>query len=192
VQIPMELVYEARKGSQAALERLLKELQPHIHERVNRKVFSTAGRLQTVSDIVQNVNIAIVRDVCNFVGDSEGKFFAWLNTLINNRVIDSGRENNPPTESIDPNRSGGGLELEAPGLRPSTLAQDRELAETLRNALARLPPREADAMRMIFIEERTRVEVAEVLGIEKNNLDQIVFRTVRKLRRLLPDAPFNP
>ena len=63
-----------------------------------------------------------------------------------------------------------------------------ENRETLHSAIARLPSRETEIVRLRFFEELTQSQIAERLGISQVHVSRLLAHSVRQLRRaFLPD-----
>ncbi|HWB10764.1 MAG TPA: sigma-70 family RNA polymerase sigma factor [Pirellulales bacterium] len=73
---------------------------------------------------------------------------------------------------------------------PSQWSEANELAEGLRNAVGRLPRRQAEVFCLICFEQMTSEEVAERLGIRPTAVRMLLSRARKRLERLL--QPFGP
>ena len=64
--------------------------------------------------------------------------------------------------------------------------RERQAARAqVERALARIPPRYAQAIRLRVLEEQTRDEAARVLGVTPATLDVIVYRAMQAMRKAL-------
>jgi RNA polymerase sigma factor (sigma-70 family) len=85
--------------------------------------------------------------------------------------------------------TGGGLVVEPiqdrPG--PADLAESRELAHTVRQAVANLPEGQRAAVLLVYLSGLTYAETADVLGIEVGTLKTRLHKGRRSLRRRLQD-----
>ena len=63
-----------------------------------------------------------------------------------------------------------------------------ENRETLHSAIARLPSRETEIVRLRFFEELTQSQIAERLGISQVHVSRLLAHTVGELRKaFLPE-----
>ncbi|HEY2700747.1 MAG TPA: SigB/SigF/SigG family RNA polymerase sigma factor [Pseudonocardiaceae bacterium] len=80
------------------------------------------------------------------------------------------------TSREDDDRESGRLGVVEPGLAQV------ENRETLHSALARLPERDSELVRMRFFEELTQSQIAARLGISQVHVSRLLARTVSRLR----------
>jgi RNA polymerase sigma-70 factor (ECF subfamily) len=116
---------------------------------------------------------------------------ALLQRLASARAMDRLRRRyrhdpGPPVEDWDAVRG--------PAPPPSQGAEDAELAGQLRNALARLPPRQAEVFCLHCLEEWSYQEIARHLELSIDAVGVLLHRARRQLRQLLAaldlsDAP---
>lgn len=185
----LPLVAAARDGDLQALSRLVEALQPYVHQRVTRLLFSVQGRMETPSDVAQRVNMALLAGLKNFRGESERQFYGWLNSVIANRIFDHGRSRQAvqffvslsAQDSSDPT-------ADVPCLRPTPceIAHGNEMANILKAALTSLQPEYQDALRMVFFEGRKTADIAASLGITQNAFHQRLLRAKQALEPHLP------
>ena len=112
--------------------------------------------------------------------------FFWLRRIAINRAIDQHRAQQrrqrlASSLRVEPERT--------MGMRP--LAPDRapEIAETrerVQRSLAKLNKRYARALTLRLLEEKTREECAQVLGVTMNNFDVIFHRACKAFRKAFP------
>lgn len=100
----------------------------------------------------------------------------WLLTIAHNLVIDHYRASGRRGDSIQIDDVGG--ELEAPGAGPPDVGVSPELAA----ALDALSDRERDLIALRFGADLSGPEIAHVTGLTLANVQQILSRTMRKLR----------
>ena len=65
---------------------------------------------------------------------------------------------------------------------------EQERRQELARMIDRLPPRAAQIIRMLYLEEGTRSEVAQALGIARHTLSGAEKRAMTRLRELLGDT----
>lgn len=85
--------------------------------------------------------------------------------------------------------------LQSLGTPPSRSAEDAELSARLREALAGLPPKQAEAFCLQALEGWTYAEIAGRMGESTDAIGVLLHRARQRLRRLLsqhPDLPGPP
>lgn len=71
----------------------------------------------------------------------------------------------------------------SPGTQPEEMALERELAERLRAAIARLPDREADVFSLRYVGDMSNTEIAETLRISTDAVGVALHRARAKLEK---------
>jgi RNA polymerase sigma-70 factor (ECF subfamily) len=84
---------------------------------------------------------------------------------------------------------GDGGELGSPRLDPARQAQAQELAWQLRDALARLPPQEANVFCLRYLNEMSYRQIARELKIGTNAVGVALYRAKARLRETLGVMP---
>jgi RNA polymerase sigma-70 factor (ECF subfamily) len=79
--------------------------------------------------------------------------------------------------------------VRGPGLPPSKSAEDAELPSRLREALASLPPKQAEAFCLQALEGWSYAEIAGRLGESTDAVGVLLHRARKTLRRLLSPSP---
>jgi len=72
-------------------------------------------------------------------------------------------------------------------LAPEAVVQNRELSEMLREALAKLPPRQAEVVCLRYLGEMEYEEISRELAISVRHVGVILSRARDKLRKLLKE-----
>ena len=116
------------------------------------------GHLQDTEDAVQEAFLEAFRRHC------KGKirnFPGFIRTAVTCRSLDRLRQRRPVTELSE--------RLVSPlHQRPDQIAERMELAEWLRNAVARLPARQAEIFSLRYFAELSNSEIAEALQISSD------------------------
>lgn len=76
-------------------------------------------------------------------------------------------------------------DLPGPAPLPSQRAEDAELSESLRAALASLPPNQAETFLLFHLEDRTYREIADHLAISVDAVGVLLHRARKRLREWL-------
>jgi len=155
-----------------------------------RTVFRLLNHHDDAQDCYQETFLAAWKIEQDPNHDEVGSWPALLKTVATRKAIDrlrqryKQRSHTPPAggeETLPPHRGAGvGANLDA-----------AELRERVRQALAEVPERQAEAFWLRHVEQMSRREAADHLGVEPANVSVLVNRAAAKLRPLLddPDAP---
>lgn len=109
---------------------------------------------------------------------------SWLLSIARNVVIDSARRAAGPAESeLEPAIEAGAAALMSPGPEESARGLTRD--EELQAALRTLPPREREILALRFGGDLKGREIAQLTGLSLANVQQILSRSLRKLREEL-------
>lgn len=116
-----------------------------------------------------------------FTGKS---IFYWLRRIAVNKAMDAHRRTKRDRDLSER------VKAHAPPVQSSP-RPDRglEVADTARDvetSLSRLNPRYAKVLRLRLIEERSREEAAEILGVTVGNLDVLLHRASKAFRKVYP------
>jgi len=171
-----EWMVAAQKGDSEAYERLLVAILPELRGFVRSRL----GDPSSVEDVVQNVLLSIHRARHTF--RPERRFAPWLWAIARNAVIDAQRARGVRRRREIPID---GVEEPAQP-EPSTVAQP--LSPRLRDALARLPEAQREAVEMVRVEGLSVAEAAERAGTTPGALKVRAHRGYRALRALLGSA----
>ena len=190
-----------RAGDEAALEELV--------SRNLRFVVSVArryrGRGLSLSDLVNEGNVGMIRAARRFDGDRGVRFVTyaawWIRQAILEALARQREEAEPPRPSGSSSRPGVRLSLDAAEPDGGSLAertadpraeapdapvQRRALRRAVRRSLASLPRREAEVLQLCFgldgSEPRTLGEVAERLSVSRRRVRQLRDRALGRLR----------
>jgi RNA polymerase sigma-70 factor (ECF subfamily) len=111
-----------------------------------------------------------------------GAFGGWLFRIARSVVAGYYRRHKPllPLESV--------TESPSPGLSvEGQLVQSQEVT-ALRRALEQLSDREQEIIRLRFVAGLTNRAIARMMGLREGNVAVILFRALRKLRRILGEG----
>ena len=139
------------------------------HGLVFRTAYRITGNAADAEDVLQTVFLRMVR-LNPEVDNPEG----YLRRAAVNAALDIVRARHD-NDTLEPERmaaSGSCTEL-------------RELRDSLRRALSKLPPRTAEMFAMRFFEGYTNPEIAKLLGISQVVVAVTLHRTRRKLQKEL-------
>jgi RNA polymerase sigma-70 factor (ECF subfamily) len=159
------------------------QLDPRLH-----------GKLDA-SDVVQQTLLSAHENRGQFRGRSEAEFLGWLRQILANHLAGAVRRFGAGLRDINRERSlEAGLEnssarldnwLAADHSSPSQRAMRHEMHLRLANALGQLPEDQRTAVELHHLKGLSVAEAAEAMGRTKMAVVGLLFRGLKKLRRLM-------
>jgi RNA polymerase sigma-70 factor (ECF subfamily) len=178
-EISPEIVEACRRGDRDALRAL--------YEAYQDKVYSIAfyffhGDAAAASDVTQQVFLKLIGGMSRYRGDSA--FSTWLYRIVVNACVDRSRRHRAEVAVREP----GTLDAMA-DTAPSheALFARGEVAESVNDAIATLPPKLRMAILMRYFDELSYTEMSKVLNCSIGTVSSRLSRGHRLLaRRLAP------
>jgi RNA polymerase sigma-70 factor (ECF subfamily) len=177
-----ELVRRAQAGDREALGELLRMHGPALYRSV---LLPRLGSEAAAKDVLAEVYEKVVSGIGKFVWQNVG-FYPWLRTVAMRTAIDHLRRKKR-TVLFEPED----LEREVDAQNTSTPVDDklsqlrdaRAAQEKVEEALSRINPRYARAIRMRVLEDRPREEVAKALEVTTATFDVLLHRALAALKK---------
>ncbi|MCP4546342.1 MAG: RNA polymerase sigma factor [bacterium] len=172
-----DLIDEIRTGSQAAFEHLLRRYERLVY----RIGFSYARQTEGASDIAQNVFLKVHRKLDTFHGRSS--FSSWLSQIARNESSNWLRCQKRHTghEELQPHNT----PVQLPEQESVVLLGEKRAR--LLNEIQKLDERQSQAVILRYFERMPLREIASVLNCNENLVKSILFRSLKKLRKQLPE-----
>lgn len=168
-----ELAERVRRGDAAAFDLLV--------ERHIARAFSIAYRLlgnrEDAEDLVQEAFVAVLERIDTFQPGRE--FGPWFRRIVVNRAINARKARSRRAMADLP------AEVEARGGSPLRAAEQEETAMLVRGAMAELPERQRDILRLFELEGFTSAEIADMLEISDGTVRWHLHQARERLRRSL-------
>ena len=178
----------ARRGDAGAYGRLVRAYQDLIYALVFRSVRDSA----VAEELTQDVFLKAYRSLGTFRGDS--RFTTWLYRIAVNLCHDQresltarNRRRETSLEDVEPAPA----ESAAPAGRPDQVLEAREMATSFQAGLDALEPKYRDAFLLRHGEDRSYVEISEILGISVSNAKVRVHRAREMLLEVLRTRGFE-
>jgi RNA polymerase sigma-70 factor (ECF subfamily) len=178
-------------GDAAALEAMIERYQPRIVRLVER-LLAWPG---DAADVVQDVFLSAIEARATFRGQS--KLETWLVRIAINTCRAHNRRRclrrklfaawrGPRLELEDAEATSREISTDKPSpAPPDRIAIDREHAELVRQAVAKLPQKYREAVVLYYLEEMTAAEAAAALGIRTNAVEVRLSRARQRLAGVL-------
>lgn len=173
----MEIEAEHIKRLRAGDREAYRYLVDRYRDMAYTLAFSILKQETEAEDAAQEGFISAYRNLDRFRGDA--KFSTWLYTIVY-RIALKGRQRRrkfEPLPEIDR------AEDPEPDQHEKLTVADQH--RYLKMAIARLPDVEAAIVTLYYLDENSVTEVAEVTGLTTENVKIKLFRSRKKLKRLL-------
>lgn len=158
-----------------------------LYQRYGRPAYSLARRIcgdgGIAEDAVQEAFLALWRDPGRF-DPSRGGFGSWLLTLVHHKAVDAVRKESSIRRRTVSVGDGEGWNV-PPGPGADQPALSSVVAREVREALARLPADQRQALALAYYGGYTQREVAAITGVPIGTVKSRMFTGVQRLRRLL-------
>lgn len=171
-----------------SVERFIRVSKGRLFEFLRRRVATR----EDAEDLAQEILLALTLNFDDTI--SVERLTAWLYTTARNRVIDWYRTRKAPARSLSPASAGDEGDLpfdladESDG--PQEILERVVFTEALAEALAKLPPEQAEVFMLHELEGLSVKEIAVRTGVSQSAVLSRKFYAVRKLRKALRD--FEP
>lgn len=178
------LVTRAQAGDRAALGELLHEHGPGLYRSV---LLPRLGSEAAAKEALSETYAKVVANISKFVWQNVG-FYPWLRTVALRVALDQLRAKKRLVlfEEDDLARELDAAETATPVEQQLSDRRDREAArQKVEDALARINPRYARAIRLRILAEEPRDAVAAELGVTPATFDVLLHRAMTALKKTL-------
>jgi RNA polymerase sigma-70 factor (ECF subfamily) len=171
------LIREVAKGNQLAMRTLFMRHQVRVYRFVLRIVRDS----DLAEDVVSEVFLAVWRRAGRFEGRSAVS--TWLLSIARHKALTAIKR--PPNERLD---SDMGLMIVDPALNPEAEIREKDRASVLRHCLGALSPEHSEIIDLVYYQQSSIKDVADVLGIPLNTVKTRMFYARKRLATLLSAA----
>ena len=178
VEIPAELVAEAKAGDQAAFT----ELFDLTHRAIYRTIRSMVRDEDLVWDIHQDTYLRAFKSLDKLEKDES--FFPWLRRIAVNVTAKTMAKRNPlPFSELGGAEEGGEPELPdpSPAGQPELALDRKENARMVREILSGLPEAQQMVVGMRYYEELPVEEIAALLGVTQGTVKTQLHRGRKRI-----------
>lgn len=179
-----ELVERAQRGDRDAMGQILKKHGPSLYRHV---LLPRLGSEASAQDALGEVYKKVVERLDRFEWQGVG-IYPWLRTMALRVALDQlrARKRTVLWEAADVEREVDEQSSATPVDQLLLERRDREAARSkVEDALGRIHPRYARALRLRVLEERPRDEVAKTMEVTPATFDVLLHRAVAALRKAL-------
>jgi RNA polymerase sigma-70 factor (ECF subfamily) len=171
------LIREVAKGNQLAMRTLFMRHQVRLYRFVLRIVRDS----DLAEDVVSEVFLAVWRRAGRFEGRSAVS--TWLLSIARHKALTAIKPQ--PNERLDGDMS---LILVDPARDPEAEFGDKDRAAVLRHCLGALSPEHSEIIDLVYYQQSSIKDVADVLGIPLNTVKTRMFYARKRLATLLRAA----
>jgi RNA polymerase sigma-70 factor (ECF subfamily) len=178
------LVERAHAGDRSAIGELLSAHGPTLYRSV---LLPRLGSEAAAKDALSEVYARVVERIDRFTWQNVG-FWPWLRTVGLHVALDQlrARKRLLLWEAEDVAREVDAAQSATPTDDKLSEHRDRQAArKKVEEALARIHPRYAHAIRVRVLEERSREEAARELGVTPSTFDVVLHRAMQAMRKAL-------
>jgi RNA polymerase sigma-70 factor (ECF subfamily) len=190
------LLRDAQQGDHLAFQKLLSRYHTRLIAALAPQIPSDATKAIEPEDVCQEAYAAAARDLDRFESRGVDSFFAWLLTIARHRLLDMLRALRAEKRSgqlamveILGHNAGSTIclleQFAADSHTPSRSVAARELVESVRFALERLPSNQQDAVRMRYVEGLSLKDTAERMNRRIGAVAMLCQRGLLRLSQLL-------
>lgn len=158
-------------GSQAAAQELTRRLMPRVFAQAFHKLRNRAD----AEDVTQESFMKLWRIAKDWKQD-QAKVSTWLYRVVENACIDRLRRKHVSSGLDDL-----GHEPSDPSPSVGEKMQDQSRVNALYAAIDLLPERQAIAVRMRHLDEKSNIEIAEILDLSVDAVESLISRAKRSL-----------
>ena len=168
------LVLRCQQGDAAAFAALFDRWQPRLVHLACR----LTGDREAAWDAVQETWMAVTKGLGRL--DDVEAFATWIFRILNNKCNDWARKQQSQRRLHD------GLVIEQQGREESPATPDRRY-DTVREAMAALPPADGALLTLYYIENLGVAAIAEIVGVPAGTVKSRLYHARNRLRAMLKE-----
>jgi RNA polymerase sigma factor (sigma-70 family) len=177
----IELIAQLKQGNEAAFKQVFEAHQDRIYNTILYMIQSA----EEAEDLTQEVFVDVFLSMENFKAQS--KLSTWIYRIAVNKALNHQRFKKAKK------RLGAVLSIfnlspadEAPDfVHPGILLENKELSESLYQAINKLPEKQKTAFVLRQLEDLSYVEIAEVMQTTTPSVESLLFRAKQNLQKFL-------
>jgi RNA polymerase sigma-70 factor (ECF subfamily) len=184
-----QLVEEARQGSHAAFEQLVRRYS----ERAFRAAYRVVRDTETAEEVLQEAFLKAYRGLQRF--ECRSGFYTWLYRIVVNLALDRRRRDRPGTTTEWDDRVVGEVDARAvlpEAEDPERAAHRREVRELVARGIEQLPDGQREVILLREVEGLSYEEIAATMGISKGTVMSRLHYARRKMVSFLKRYDLDP
>lgn len=144
--------------------------------RMLRLAYRMLGDTALAEDVVQEVFLRLWRQSSTW--RPEARIDTWIYRVVHNLCVDELRTRRRLSDEEPPDRAD-------PADGPATVGHRGQVATQVNAAIAALPPRQRAAITLVYHQEMSNIEAAQVMGVTVEAVESLLTRARRKLKQQL-------
>ena len=140
---------------------------------------------ELAEDVLKDTFRIALERIDTFTQHDRSIFF-WLRRIAINRAIDVHRARKRDRKPLDHRQATIERTMSTPPPQPDRAPEIEDTRRAVNQALDKMNPRYAEALRMRLLEDRDREECADALGVSVGNFDVILHRAAKAFRKVYP------
>lgn len=168
------LIKKCQRGDRQAFDALIRR----YYDYVSGFLLKTTADETLSEDLTQETFLKMIRSIETFDPGGKASFGTWLITIAKNCYIDHLRRNRIYLEDIE------SLPLEDTRSMADEVERKLEYERVLA-AMESLPPEQALAIRLKYVEDMTLAQIAEQVGVQPKTIKSRIHDGTVKLRKRL-------
>lgn len=178
------LVAQLKAGDRAAAARLYELYADKLYRQA---ILPRLPVRELAEDVLKDTFRLTLERIDQYQPQGRSIFF-WMRRIAINRAIDIYRAHTKARRQEDPDRIDDTIDrtMSEPPPRPDRGLEIEDTRRLVELSLEKLNPRYAQALRLRLIEERSRQDCAEELGVTVGNFDVILHRACKAFRKHYP------
>ena len=170
----LSLIVSAQKGEKEAFQSLITFYYPYV----SKFILKVCGDVTLSEDLTQDTFLKLVRGIEKFDVHGKASFSTWVITIAKNCYLDHLRRNKREVLSLE--------EQDVSSLfSVQDVVLDRLRTDEILKALESLPPEQAAAIRLKYLEQLTLQEIARRFSCEPKTVKSRIHNGMVRLRKML-------
>jgi RNA polymerase sigma-70 factor (ECF subfamily) len=180
------LLRTARSGDREALDALFDRHRGRLLAFLRVRMDAALARTVAAEDVLQETLLEAARKLDAFEDRGSGSFYRWLVAIARFKLSEADRARHAQKRTMV-----GALESDPPAAdtAPEERILREERAERLRGAVESLPPDQAEAVRLRYLEGLTVAETSERMSRSPASVKALVSRGLDALAGRLTSSP---
>ena len=168
------LIKKCQRGDRQAFDELIRM----YYDYVSGFLLKTTADKTLSEDLTQETFLKMIRNIEKFDTGGSATFGTWLITIAKNCFIDHLRRNHIRFEDIDD------IQIADKHSMEEDIERKTEYERVL-TAMGTLPPEQAIAIRLKYVEDMTLAQIAERFGVQPKTIKSRIHDGTVKLRKML-------
>lgn len=177
--------------------RIIFEHADRLHRYVSKRIPSRYQSVISTDDILQDVWLAAFQDIKSFQPDGPRAMERWLTRIAQRKLINAlrfarAKKRDGTRRSVVAHLHSSYLDLfatiAAAQRTPSSEDAAREAIYAVKSGLNTLPETYRTAVKLYYIDHRSRAEIALSMGLSDSAVNSLLYRGLQKLRGELGHA----